>query len=242
MPTLKPDRSRPRPSRLRLAALAVLVLFIAPLMTGCLRVQASINVSPDDTVSGDIVAAIKPRNDNDQGPQFDENLSFGQKVAVSSYDSDGYVGSQASFSDLSFAEFPQLADLSRDATGVDISLRRAGSLVILEGRVDLTNVTDPDADVQFTVNFPGEVTSTNGNRIDTGVVEWTLKPGVVSTMSAQARYTDPSTRSFNAAAIWLAVAALLVSGLIGFLAYRDRDQSSPRYAAIDADDTDGGYR
>lgn len=215
--------------------LALLLLFLAPMAAGCLRVNASITVSPNDQVSGNIVAAVKPRDDNDQGPQFEENLPFQGKVAVSRYESDGYVGSQASFSDLTFAEFPQLADLSRDATGVDISLRRAGNLVILEGRVDLTNVTDPDADVKFSVAFPGEVTSTNGDRIDTGVVEWKLKPGVVSTMSAQSRYTDPSTRSFVTAATWLAVAALLVSGLIGFLAWRDRDQTSLRFA----DDGDG---
>ena len=86
---------------------------------------------------------------------------------------------------------PQLANLNRDAAGVDISLRRAGNLVILEGRVDLTNVNDPDADVELTVSFPGEVTSTNGDRIDTDVVEWKLKPGVVSTMSAQARVHRP---------------------------------------------------
>ena len=215
--------------------LVLLLLFMAPLAAGCLRANAAITVSPDDQVSGEIVAAVKPRDDKDKGPQFEENLPFGEKVAVSPYDSDGYVGSQASFSDLTFAELPQLANLSHDATGVDISLRRAGNLVILEGRVDLTNLTDPDSDVKFSAAFPGEVTSTNGDRIDTGVVEWKLKPGVVSTLSAQARYTDPSTRSFTAAATWLMVAALLVSGLIGFLAWRDRDQSSRRFAAAEPD-------
>ena len=128
----------------------LLLLFVAPLAAGCLRVHASITVSPDDQVSGEIIAAAKPRDDKDQGPQFDENMSFSQKISVSSYDADGYVGSQATFSGLSFAEVPQLANLSRDATGVDISLRRAGNLVILEGRVDLTTVTDPEADVRFT--------------------------------------------------------------------------------------------
>jgi len=144
---------------------------------------------------------------------------------VEPYDADGYVGSQATFSDLTFAEVPQLANLSRDATGVDVSLRRAGNLVILEGRVDLTTLTDPDADVKFSAAFPGEVTSTNGERLDANAVQWTLKPGVVNSMSAQSRFTDPSTRSFTAAAIGLGVAALLVSGLIGYLAWRDRDQT-----------------
>lgn len=198
--------------------------------------NASITVSPDDLVSGDILAAVKPRNDKDSGPQFDESMAFSQKIRVSSYTADGYVGSRASFSDLTFAEVPQLANLSRDATGVDISLRRAGSLVILEGRVDLTNVTDPEADVTFSVAFPGEVTSTNGDRIDTNSVEWTLKPGVVTTMSAQSRYTDPSSRSFTAAAIWLGLAACLVAGIIAALAWRDRDRALPRFASAETGD------
>lgn len=222
--------------RLRRPAVALLLLLVVPLTAGCLRVHTSITVSDNDRVSGEITATVKARDDKDSGPQFDENMSFSQKVAVSPYKGDGYVGSQASFSDLTFAELPQLAGLSRDANGVDISLRRAGNLVILEGRVDLTNVNDLDADVSFSASFPGEVTSTNGDRIDTNSVVWKLKPGTVSTMSAQARYTDPSTRSFTNAAIWLFVAALLAAGLIGYLAWRDRDMS-PR-PAVASDDWD----
>lgn len=226
------DRAR----RVRLRMLVLLLLLAVPLMSGCLRVTASIVVTPDDKVSGDIIAAAKPRDDKDKGPQFDQNVAFSQKVTVSSYEADGYVGSQATFTDLTFAELPQLANLSRDASGVDISLRRAGNLVILEGRVDLTNVTDPEAEVRFSATFPGEVTSTNGERLDTNVVEWTLKPGGVATMSAQSKFTDPSTRSFTAAAIWLGLAACLVAGIIGALAWRDRDQTSPRFASTDPGD------
>jgi hypothetical protein len=211
----------------------MLVLFAAPLLTGCLRVHASIAVSPEDRVSGDIIAAVKPRDDGDKGPQFDNTGGFSQKISVSSYRADGYVGSRASFSDLTLAEVPQLANLSRDATGVDISLRRAGNMMILEGRVDLTNVTDPESDVKFSASFPGEVTSTNGDHLDSNLVEWKLKPGAVTTMSAQARYTDPSTRSFTAAAIWLGLAACLVAGLIAALAWRDHDRTSPRYTAAE---------
>jgi len=220
---------RHRTRRPRLRTLALLLLLMTPLMVGCVRVHASITVSPDDQVSGQIIAAAKQRDSSDQGPQFDTNLPFSQKVAVSSYNQDGYVGSEAVFSNLSFSELPQLANMSREASGVDITLRRAGDLVILEGRVDLTSAVDPDADVMFTVAFPGEVTSTNGDRISTDVVEWKLKPGVVSTMSAQARYTDPSTRSFTGAAIWLTLGAFAVAGIIGALAWVNRDQS-PRDA------------
>ncbi len=129
------------------------------------------------------------------------------------------------FSDLTFAELPQLANMNRDAAGVDISLRRAGELVILEGRVDLTTLNDPDADVSMSVSFPGEVTSTNGDQVSSDVVEWKLKPGIVTTMNAQARYTDPSARSFTGAAIWLTVGSFVVAGIIGAVAWMARDQS-----------------
>ena len=233
VPSPAPDRTRRRSS---LRVLLLLLLIATPLLAGCLRVHASITVSRDDKVSGQIIAAVKPRDDKDKGPQFNDNLAFSQKVSVSAYRADGYVGSQARFSDLTLAELPQLANLSRDATGVDISLRRAGDLVILEGRVDLTNVTDPEADVTFSAQFPGEVTSTNGDRIDNGAVEWKLKPGVVTTMNAQSRFTDPSTRSFTAAALWLGLSACLVAGIIAALAWRDHDRSSPRYASAGQDE------
>lgn len=206
-----------------------MLLVVVPLATGCLRVKASLTISPDDTVSGEIVAAAKPRNDKDAGPQLDPNIPFSQKVAISKYDRDGYVGSQAVFSDLTFAELPQLANMNPDAQGVNLTLRRAGDLVILEGRADLTSLTDPDADVELSVAFPGAVTSTNGERVDPDIVAWKLKPGVVSTMTAQARYTDPSTRSFRGAALWLGLASLAVAGIVAGLAWYSRDRS-PRFA------------
>lgn len=212
-------------TRKRVLTVVLLLLVVAPTLIGCVRVRASITVSPDDRVSGQIVAAAIARDADDKGPQLLNNLPFAQKVAVSRYSRDDYVGTQAVFSDLTFAELPQLANMNRDAAGVDISLRRAGDLVILEGRADLTSLSDSDADVSLSVSFPGEVTSTNGNQISTEVVEWKLRPGVVSTMNAQARYTDPSARSFTGAAIWLTVASFLVAGIIGALAYANRDRS-----------------
>ncbi len=184
-------------------------------------------------MSGEIIAAAKPKNPKDTGPQLDSNLPFSQKVAVSNYDSDGYVGSQAVFSDLTFAELPQLANMNSNAVGVNLSLRRSGNVVVLEGRADLTSVTDPDADVQLTIAFPGVVTSTNGERADSDSVSWKLKPGVVSTMTAQARYTDPNTRSFTGAGIWLCIAALAAAGVVGVLAWLSRDRSEPLAAERD---------
>jgi hypothetical protein len=207
------------------------VLLLVPLASGCVRVRASMTISPDDRVSGTITAASKPRNSDDKGVQFNGGgLPFSEKVAISDYAKDGYVGSQAVFSDLTFAELPQLANLNSDAAGVNLSLRRNGNLVILEGRADLTSVTGNDADVELTVAFPGPVTSTNGDHVEPDVVSWKLKPGVVSTMTAQARYTDPSTRSFTGAGVWLGVASFAAAGVVAVLAWMSRDRS-PRLTA-----------
>ena len=201
-------------------------MVMAPLAAGCLRARASVTISPDDLVSGDIIAAAKPKSSKDTGPQLEtNNLPFGRKIAVSNYNSDGYVGSQAVFSDLTFSELPQLANLNPDASGLNISLRRNGSLVILEGRADLTSVSDPEADVELTVAFPGAVTSTNGDRAESDVVSWKLKPGVVSTMTAQARSADPSDRSFTDAAIWMGIVSFAAAGGVAYLAWSNRDRS-----------------
>ena len=76
----------------RLSALLLLVL-ILPIVVGCVRVRASITVSPDDRVSGQIIAAAKPRNSDDKGPQLLNTLPFSNKVSVTSYERDDYVGS-----------------------------------------------------------------------------------------------------------------------------------------------------
>ena len=44
-------------------------------------------------------------------------------------------------------------------------------------------------------------------------------------MNAQARYTDPSARSFTGAAIWLSIAAFLVAGIVGGVAWMSRDRT-----------------
>ncbi|BBY53303.1 protein LppM [Mycolicibacillus koreensis] len=223
----------------RLATIALLLLLVAPWMVGCVRVKASITISPDDTVSGQIIAAAKPRNDADLGPQLNADLPFGRKVAVSKYNRDGYVGSQAVFSDLTFGELPQLAGMNPDAAGMNLTLRRSGDLVILEGRVDLTGLQDSEApgaseaDIRLTVTFPGEVVSTDGKRLTAEMVEWNPAPGVVSTMSAQARYTDPSTRSFIRAATWLGLGAFAVAALVALLAWQVRDRSPAVGAPVD---------
>jgi hypothetical protein len=48
-------------------------------------------------------------------------------------------------------------------------------------------------------------------------------------LTAQARYTDPSMRSFNGAALWLGLSSIVVAAVVGLLAWFGRDRS-PRVA------------
>lgn len=220
--------------RRRLVAVALLLPVLLLGSVGCVRVKTSLTVSADDKVSGQVIAAAKPRNEHDTGPQLSPDVPFSQKVAISKYNRDGFVGTQAVFSDLTFGELPQLANMNPESAGVDLSLRRSGNLVILDGRVDLTSLNDPAAEVVLSITFPGEVTSTNGDRIAGDSVQWKLQPGVVSTMNAQARYTDPSTSAFTSAAIRIGLGSLLVAALIAWLAWQGRDRS-PRVGDEPAD-------
>lgn len=49
-------------------------------------------------------------------------------------------------------------------------------------------------------------------------------------MTAQARYTDPNTRSFTGAGIWLGIASFAAAGVVALLAWVSRDRS-PRFTA-----------
>ena len=208
----------------RLLAVVLLFLIVLPSLVGCVRVRASITVSPDDRVSGQIVAAAAadPRR---QGPAATQQPLVHNKVAVSDYSRDDYVGLPAVFSDLTFAELPQLANMNRDAAGVDISLRRAGDLVILEGRADLTSLSAPRSRRVAVGVVPrrGDVDERrSGVGRDRG---GDFAAGRGEHDECQAPITDPVAGSFTGAAIWLAVGSFLVAGIIGRLAYMNRDQT-----------------
>ncbi|MFC9833468.1 LppM family (lipo)protein [Rhodococcus sp. NPDC127530] len=209
----------------RVLSLAALGLLLVPLLAGCLRVQVSMGVSADDRVSGQIVAAAVPANDQDKGPQLTPPDSLSGKVRVQEYKKDGYVGSQAFFSDLTFGDVQQLGTMSEQANGsFQISLQRTGDLVTLDGKADLDSVPAQGTDVQFTIAFPARVATTNGTREGDSIVSWKLPAGDTSTIRAEVRYSDPSTRSFAGWAGIMAGVALGVAVIVGALAWMARNR------------------
>ncbi|MFM1728664.1 DUF3153 domain-containing protein [Prescottella soli] len=216
-------------SRLRVFVTAALALLLVPLLAGCLRVQVSMGVSADDKVSGQIVAATVPKDENDKGPQLTPPDSLSSRIRVQEYRKDGYVGTQAFFSGLSFGDIQQLGSMySETGTALQLSLRRAGDLVTLDGRVDLENVPAQGTDVQFTIAFPARVATTNGTREGESTITWKLPAGDVSTLRAEVRYADPATRSFAGWAGMAAGVAVAVAAIVGVMAWATRNRTKPQ--------------
>lgn len=210
-------------------AAAALALLLVPLLAGCLRVQVTMGVSADDRVSGQIVAATVPKDADDKGPQLTPPAGLANRIRVQEYRKDGYVGTQAYFSGLSFADVGQLGAMyGQTGAALQLSLRRTGDLVSLDGRVDLDDVPAQGTDVQFTIAFPARVATTNGVRDGDSTVTWKLPAGDVTTLRAEVRYTDPGTRSFAGWAGMAAGVAVAVAVIVGVLAWSNRNRATRR--------------
>lgn len=196
----------------------MLFTVLGALLSGCLRVNASVNVSGDDLVSGEVLVAAETL---DGTPPFELRPpeALADRVEVTPYRGEGRAGHRLSFHDLSFAEVEHLAAaLTQSDSRYRLELSRAGSLVIFDGSVDLTPLADTASTVELTVSAPGEITNANGQE-SAGTVSWTLEPGSVTEMSATYQYS-------SAAGDWLGWAllvgalTLVAAALVGVLALR----------------------
>ncbi|WP_447006369.1 DUF3153 domain-containing protein [Saccharothrix isguenensis] len=178
-------------------------------LTGCVRLHAAMALSSDDRVSGEITAATPPTQDDDPGPQLKVPNELASRVTTKPYKVDDYVGTQLSFSGLTFEEVRTLsAATSASSSRYQLSFRRSGDLVTLSGSVDLTQVPPERSDIQVKISFPGEVVDTNGREEDNATVAWSPKPGQASMLTATARYAGENSVSYFG---W----TMLVAGLTG---------------------------
>ena len=163
---------------------------LVPLLAGCIRVQVSMGVSANDRVTGQVVAAAIPANEADKGPQLTPPSSLEDKIRVQEYKKDGYVGSQAFFSDLSFGDVAQLGSMYAEGSGsFQITLKRSGDTVTLDGKADLKTVPTQGADVQGQHRLPGtgRHDQRNTRRRFPGVVDLARRRGVHDARRGQLR-------------------------------------------------------
>lgn len=216
-----PARPAPRARR----ALTLLIVLVVGLLalSGCARVRAALAVQPDDTVRGEIVVATPETGPDDPGPPITVPPSLEDSVDVAEYRQEGYAGSLVRFDELQFTELTELlAAAGEPGQRVDLTLRRAGNRVVLDGRVDLTTADIDRADFQLRISFPGQVLDTNGDA-DAGTIGWVFEAGEVDDMEAVVAFDDPQAPSPLNWSVGLATVVLLAAGAVVALARRTRN-------------------
>ena len=208
-----------RRTRARWKAAVLLAVLTLVTLTGCTRVQVAMAVQPDDTVDGEIVIATPEGN----GPEVTVPPELEDKVEISPYDEDGFVGSRASFDDLTFAEVSELAALGGSASSrANLEMRRVGERISVQGRADLTTMAVDRSDVRLAISFPGEIVETDGEA-DSGTVTWNFAPGEVTPLNASVVSTDPNAPSAVGWTLLLTVLVGVAAGATVLLARRDRN-------------------
>ncbi|NUT99944.1 MAG: DUF3153 domain-containing protein [Saccharothrix sp.] len=194
----------------RATALILPVMLLALFsLTGCVRLHAAMALSQDDRVSGEIVAATPPTRDNDPGPQLRVPNELASRVTTKPYSQDNYTGTQLFFSGLTFDEVRALAAAtSASSSRYQLTFRRSGDLVTMNGSVDLTQVPPERADIQVKISFPGEIVETNGREEEGSTIAWSPKPGQASMLEATVRYAGENSPSYFG---W----TMLLAGLTG---------------------------
>lgn len=153
------------------------------LLSGCVRFQAHITVTPDNTLNGDIVVATvvgdganAKEDAKDRAADIEmkmlPNLSSAAGVTRSDYDSDGYAGTKFSLNNT------PLDAINSESDNGSLNLKREGETFVFDGSInftsDSTEAPPKDADesnIEIALSFPGEVTDHNGT-LDGTRVTW----------------------------------------------------------------------
>jgi len=210
------------------ARLVIVTVVVALALSGCVRVQIDLEITPEDTVNGAMVFALQEgvgelvdTTDEEAAEQLfgDAELGF-DDAAVTPYEQDGYVGQMVTFED------QPLGDLKL-ATG-DFTVARDGDNYVVDGVVDKTTQADQEdipegAQMQLSVTFPGEVSEHNGT-LEGRTVTWDL------TSAPDELHAVGAAEPTSSAPIWLSPAigiALLVGVAIVLVVALRRRGAAP---------------
>lgn len=167
-------------------------------------------VGPDDLVSGTLQIATVQVKPEETGPPLTVPANLSDKVTLTPYAEDGYVGQTVQFSQLTFEQVRTLAEsISTFTSRFKINLRRSGDIVSLAGVIDLSQLRPDKADVQIKIAFPGPIGKTNGAMELENNISWVAKPGQITDINATAQYNDESGLS------WTRWVLLVGAGAVG---------------------------
>ncbi len=213
------------------AGLVLVLMLVGLLTTGCLQATVSLSIDDDDRVSGEVLVAV-PVADGQEPLRLAPPRGLSDRVRITPYASGGLNGSRLSFEDLTFNEVERLGrSLSRSDSRYRFSIERTGSLVTVQGSVDLTPLAETDSAVLVEISTPGEVTTTNGD-VNGGVLSWRPEPGEVTEMTATLQFASESGAMWFGWAAMLGIGTFAVALLVAVLALvahqRMRREAAPR--------------
>ncbi|WP_430868110.1 LppM family (lipo)protein [Demequina aurantiaca] len=203
---------------LRFAALATIVVVA---LTGCVRVQIDLTLTPEETVDGTMVLALQEgigelldTTDAQAAEQlFGETAQSLDEASITKYSEDGYVGQKVSF------QGQPMGNFALDAG--DFTISRDGDNYVVNGPVDPAlaangaNISDA-AQMWLSVTFPGAVYEHNGS-LEGRTVTWDLTQAPAEIHAVGAAQATSETPGWLPAAIGialiLAVAVVLVIAL-----------------------------
>ena len=226
----------------RVGGLAVVSVL---LLTGCVRVQMDVTLNEDDTASGTYVLAVQEGVGESIGAASDADAVdelFGtvagdlEGATATEYNQDGYVGTQVTFENQSFAEL----NLDSD----DLKIVRDGDDYVVAGEVgggETAELGDlpADAEMSLAITFPGPIAEANGV-IEGNTVTWDLTdaPDKLYARGAASQGGFPLLAWLGIAFVLLVVLAGVVLLIIGSRRSSADAPQAESAVAIDEGNTD----
>jgi hypothetical protein len=204
------------------------------LLAGCFKVNMDVEVTPENTVSGNAIVAVDESLLELSGQSADQliaemDLSDLPEGATSSrYQDDGFIGQEITFEEMPLEVFTADNTLSGTQGGEDLNIVRQGDEFHVTGAFDMSGeeFTGTEIPQQFmegfefriSITFPGEVKSATGE-IDGRKVTWEPSIGENTPIEAVAS-AIPSSSSPILMIVLIAAGALLLGAIAFFLTHR----------------------
>jgi hypothetical protein len=181
----------------RFLALGLLVLVLA----GCVRFQADLTLTPENTVSGSVVVAVVLTDDTDETREG--TIAAAEQIATGllgdlattpgvtsvEYEQDSYLGQRLDFQNVPLTAF------SGTEPGA-LHFERDGDEYVFSGAIDFSGEStggsgaEDDGNLTVKVTFPGTVTETDGT-VEGTTVSWSTAVDQRLEMNARGAATAP---------------------------------------------------
>lgn len=226
---------------------AVSVALLLLVLAGCIRFQADLTISANDTVSGSVVIAVIVNDDAEDGEAVAAEraqqvelslvpaLSGSVGVTRTAYTDDGYIGSLFELRDAPLSAFADTGNAE------NFTIVRSGNRVTVSGVIDFTEAGDaaaPDesidedadtessGDITIAVTFPGEVLSHDGAQSGR-TVTWTTEFDRPISINAESEVDQgPDQTLLWVGIIVTLIVAIAVAVVVVTLRRRKRSQTA----------------